>query len=111
MSSVREEMLLTDEEIKDKWPDEVAIITPKLTQDDIEAELLRCARIIAKAQLNKILSLKYDNGEKKLGVIAEDQTVPENPIIPEDGYMLAWQVAEDFRNEIKANFKRIEVEE
>jgi len=62
-------------------------------------------------QVDKILSLKYPNGQPKLGIISEVQSVPDNPIIPEDGYMLAWQVAEDFRNEIKSNFKRIEVKE
>ena len=54
-----------------------------------------------------ILSLKYPNGNPMLYVGAENQSIPENPIIPEDGYMLPWQVAEDMREIIKRDFREV----
>ena len=56
--------------------------------------------------INQILS-KLDQYVK----LADDQSIPENPIIPEDGYMLAWQVAEDFREKIKAGFRKVQLRE
>src|SRR3990167_8476331 len=39
--------VLSDGEIENAWPDEVEIITPFLTQADIEKEILRCAKIVS----------------------------------------------------------------
>jgi len=53
-------LLLTKDEIEQNWPDDIMLITPTLTQEDIEKELLRCARIIARAQLKKVrCSVEY----------------------------------------------------
>ena len=69
-------LLLTDAEIQAAWPDDLVTKTPILTRDDIEQELVRCAREIAKAQLDKAETLiRQDERErviKELGLFEND---------------------------------------
>ncbi|MCK5016436.1 MAG: hypothetical protein KAS32_05115 [Candidatus Peribacteraceae bacterium] len=57
---------------------------------------------------DRILSLKYDNGQPKLGVIAEDQSLPSARNAVNKSYNDYMLGQEDM---LKANFKRIVVEE
>lgn len=64
------DLLLTDEEINEAWPDDINITTSILTETDMVNELIRCARIICQAQLAKVLNASLDD-EKLREEIAE----------------------------------------
>jgi len=58
---------------------------------------------------DRILSLKYPNGQPKLGIISEDQSLPNT-----DTHVLGFlseRANSTQRDMLKANFKRIEVKE
>ena len=72
---VRQEALLSDEEIDRAWPNSSATgqALLELSFESIAKELLRCGKFIAQAQLEKLLK------NKKVRIEAENQELPENP--------------------------------
>lgn len=77
-----------------------------------DEERMGCVACIG--AIDDMLSLKHPNGEPMIGIIAEDQSVPENPYknatSKKDKYTKYNAAAIARQGILKANFRRIEVE-